>query len=152
MKDEQLDKLQKLLCEATIYAHKDKLTVEDEMEYLPSEHKRIGSVSFQPESMLKYAGMTVTKSGGTYWLKFKAIGRLKEILLTANLPTDFTSLLLNTKFKDSMLLTKDDDITSFFYQSHFTKKIDTASISNEAADIAIRDIEKLFFLKKITYA
>jgi hypothetical protein len=143
-------KLLVLLLDLAIFAHKDKLEREGEYEYLPDEHSERLSVDFNESTMLNYNGMKVTPSGGTYWLRFKAIGKLKSELLSAGMPYTFTVLLVNEKFRKSMWIDKDLDFQKKFVMAVFESRrkgvTDAAKISR-----AISNLEKLSLPLRIKF-
>jgi len=148
--DELEKKLLSLLLDFVIFAHKDKLEREGEFEYCPDEHRERLSVDFNESTMLNYNGMYVTPSGGTYWLGFKAIGKLKLELLSAGMPYTFTVLLLNTKFRKSMWIYKDLDFRNkFIVQGFKTKRKGTTDATKIIQ--AISNLEKLSLFLRIKF-
>ena len=58
--------------------------------------------------------MSVTKSGGTYWLNLSALGDLKLALESAKLPTKFCTLLMNERFRGYVVIQAGDDLDRLF--------------------------------------
>ena len=146
-----IDRILKLLCEITILAHKELIETEEDFEYFPEEHSYEGAVTFSDDSLLEYAGMTVTKSGGTYWLELEATSQLKEILSSATLPTEFYTLLINEKFYDSVYLDQETNFDKVFHSSQFHENFDVKKVNESSIQQAISDIEKIVFVKKLKY-
>jgi hypothetical protein len=94
--------------------------------------------------------MEATKSGGTYWLRFKAIGQLEVELLSAQMPCTFTVLLINDKFRDVMYIDQDLDLNKKLYQAifeDFDQNIDTEKLTS-----TIANLEKMLFMKTIKFS
>ena len=79
-------KILSLLLQFAVYAHKDKLVSDGDYIYDPNTDTQPLSIEFDESTLLSYDGMEVTKSGGTYWLRFRAIGQLEVELLSARMP------------------------------------------------------------------
>jgi hypothetical protein len=143
-------KMLSLLREFAVYAHKDKLVKDGDYTYDPNTDTQPLSIEFDESTLLSYDGMKVTKSGGTYWLKFKAIGHLEAELLSAELPCTFTVLLINDKFRDVMYIDQDLDLNKKLYQAlfeDFDQDIDTDKLTSLVANL-----EKLLLMKTIKFS
>jgi len=139
-----------LLLEFVIFAHRDKLSKDGEFIYDPKIHKEPLSIEFEESTMLRYNGMTVTKSGGTYWLRFKSIGELKKTLLSANLPYTFTALLINEKFRNQMYIDEYLNLDKVLFDCFYVPTI-KRSIDKEKLDKAIDSLDKILVFKRIKY-
>ena len=144
-------KLLALLLDFAIFAHKDKLERDGEYEYCPDEHRERLSVDFNESTMLNYNGMKVTPSGGTYWLRFKAIGKLKSELLSAGIPYTFKVLLVNEKFRKSMWIDKDFDLQKKLVMAIFESRRKGVTDATKTAQ-AISNLEKLSLLPRIKFS
>jgi len=138
------------LLQFAVFAHKDKLVRDGDYIYNPKTDKKPSSIKFDESTFLSYDGMEVTKSGGTYWLKFRAIGQLEVELLSATLPSTFTVLLINDKFRDVIYIDQDLDLNKKLYQAllkDFDQDIDTDKLTS-----LIANLEKLLLLKTIKFS
>jgi len=148
---EQLkSKIISLLRDFAVYAHKDKLVRDGDYIYNPKTNKKPSSINFDESTLLSYDGMEVTKSGGTYWLRFRAIGQLEVELLSAKVPSTFTVLLINDKFRDVMYIDQDLDLNKKLYQAlfeDFDQDIDTDKLTS-----LIANLEKLLLMKTIKFS
>jgi len=148
--DELEKKLISLLLQFAVYAHKDKMLKDGDYIYDPKTDTQPLSIEFDESTLLSYDGMEVTKSGGTYWLKFRAIGPLEVELLSAEMPCTFTVLLINDKFRDVMYIDQDLDLNKKLYQAlyeDFDQNIDTEKLTN-----AIANLEKMLLIKTIKFS
>jgi hypothetical protein len=139
-----------LLLQFAVYAHKDKLVRDGDYIYNPKTNKKPSSINFDESTLLSYDGMEVTESGGTYWLRFRAIGQLEVELLSAQVPCTFTVLLINDKFREVMYIDQDLDLNKKFYQAlfeDFDQDIDTDNLTS-----LIANLEKLLLMKKIKFS
>ena len=151
MNTDSINRILKLLCELTILAHKELIETEEDFEYFPDQHIWEGAVTFNDDLFLEYAGMSVTPSGGTYWLELNAIGPLKEILSSASLPTEFYTLLINEKFYPSVYLDHETNLDKVFHSSQFHENFDMKKINESKIKEVILDIEMIVFEKKLKY-
>ena len=143
-------KVLSLLREFAVYANKDKLVRDGDYSYDPNTDTQPLSIEFDESTLLSYDGMEVTKSGGTYWLRFRAIGQLEVELLSAEIPCAFTVLLINDKFRDVMYIDQDLDLNKKLYQAlfeDFDQEIDTDKLTS-----VITNLEKLLLMKKIKFS
>ena len=143
-------KVLSLLREFAVYANKDKLVRDGDYSYDPNTDTQPLSIEFDESTLLSYDGMEVTKSGGTYWLKFKAIGQLEVELLSAQMPCTFTVLLINDKFRDVMYIDQDLDLNKKLYQAlyeDFDQNIDTEKLTS-----TIANLEKMLLMKTIKFS
>ena len=143
-------KMLSLLLQLAVYAHKDKLARDGDYIYNPKTDKKPLSIEFDESTLLSYDGMEVTKSRGTYWLKFKAIGQLEVELVSAEMPSTFTVLLINEKFQDVMYIDQNINLNSKLYQAlyeDFDQIIDTDKLTN-----AIANLEKILLLKTMKFS
>jgi len=127
------------------------------MKFDPKIHRRADSIAFPVESYVSYKGMSLTQSGGTYWLKLSALGDLKIALATAKLPTKFCTLLMNEKFRKLVEIYPNDDLHRLFFYSCFCtlygkKKFELNSVDEEEADKALKKIDELLLLPLLKYA
>jgi hypothetical protein len=139
-----------LLLQFAVYAHKDKLVRDGDYIYNPKTNKKPSSINFDESTLLSYDGMEVTQSGGTYWLSFKAIGQLEVELLSAEVPSPFTVLLINDKFRDVMYIDRNLDLNKKLYQAlfeDFDQDIDTDKLTSLVANL-----EKLLLMKTIKFS
>ena len=144
------DKMLSLLLQFAVYAHKDKLVRDGDYIYNPKTNKKPSSIEFDESTLLSYDGMEATKSGGTYWLRFRAIGQLEVELLSAEMPCTFTVLLINDKFRDVMYIDQDLDLNKKLYQAlyeDFDKKIDIEKLTS-----TITNLEKMLLMKTIKFS
>jgi hypothetical protein len=143
-------KMLSLLREFAVYAHKDKLVKDGDYIYDPNTDTQPLSIEFDESTLLSYDGMEVTKSGGTYWLKFRAIGQLEVELLSAEVPCTFTVLLINDKFRNVMYIDQNLDFNKKLYQAlfeDFDQDIDTDKLTS-----LIANLEKLLLMKTIKFS
>jgi len=143
-------KMLSLLREFAVYAHKDKLVRDGDYIYDPDTDTQPLSIEFDESTLLIYDGMKVTKSGGTYWLRFRAIGQLEVELLSAEMPCTFTVLLINDKFRDVMYIDQDLDLNKKLFQAlyeDFDQNIDTEKLTN-----TIANLEKMLLMKTIMFS
>jgi hypothetical protein len=143
-------KMLSLLLQFAVYAHKDKLVRDGDYTYDPNTDTQPLSINFDESTLLSYDGMEVTQSGGTYWLRFKAIGQLEVELLSAEVPSTFTVLLINDKFRDVMYIDQDLDLNKKLYQAlfeDFDQDIDTDKLTS-----LIVNLEKLLLMKTIKFS
>ena len=148
--DELEKKLLSLLLQFAVCAHKDKLVRDGDYTYDANTDTQPLSIEFDESTFLSYDGMEVTKSGGTYWLRFKAIGQLEVELLSAQMPCTFTVLLINDKFRDVMYIDQDLDLNKKLYQAlyeDFDQNIDTEKLTS-----TIANLEKMLFMKTIKFS
>ena len=143
-------KILSLLLQFAVCAHKDKLLRDGDYIYVPNTDTQPLSIEFDESTLLSYDGMEVTKSGGTYWLRFRAIGQLEVELISAQIPCTFTVLLINDKFRDVMYIDQDLDLNKNLYQAlfeDFYQNIDTEKLTS-----TIVNLEKLLFMKTIKFS
>jgi len=143
-------KMLSLLREFAVYAHKDKLVKDGDYTYDPNTDTQPLSIEFDESTFLSYDGMEVTSSGGTYWLRFRAIGQLEVELLSAEVPSTFTVLLINDKFRNVMYIDQNLDFNKKLYQAlfeDFDQDIDTNKLTS-----LIANLEKLLLMKTIKFS
>ena len=143
-------KILSLLLQFAVCAHKDKLARDGDYIYNPITDKKPLSIEFDESTLLSYDGMEVTKSGGTYWLRFRAIGQLEVELLSAQMPCTFTVLLINDKFRDVMYIDQDLDLNKKLYQAlyeDFDQNIDAEKLTS-----TIANLEKMLLMKTIKFS
>lgn len=143
-------KLLSLLLEFVIFAHKDKLEREGDYEYHPDEHVEPLSISFHEHTMLSFNGMEVTESGGTYWLRFKTTGKLEKELLKSGMPTTFTALLINEKFRSLMYIDEETNFKKILAVALFEEDNKKKKEQDKLLE-AILNIEKLTLLSRIKF-
>ena len=139
-----------LLLQFAVYAHKDKLVRDGDYIYNPKTNKEPSSINFDESTLLSYDGMEVTKSGGTYWLRFRAIGQLEVELLSAQVPSTFTVLLINDKFREVMYIDQDLDLNKKLYQALFEDF--NQDIGTDKLTSLIANLEKLLLMKSIKFS
>lgn len=157
MEKEQLSGILDRLREVTVLAHKGLLANVSGIKYDPNIHKWADTIHFPVDSFVAYKGMSVTTSGGTYWLKLSALGELKSSLESAKLPTKFCTLLMNEHFGRHLEISSDDDLNRLFFQSLFSTlhgKIvfDVSSVDQREVDQALQRIDKLLLIPRIKYS
>jgi hypothetical protein len=157
MEKEQLNEVLERLREVTVLANKSLLAISDGIKYDPNIHKWSGTIRFPEDSFIAYKGMSVTESGGTYWLKFSAFGELKSALESAKLPSKFCTLLMNERFRSYIDIQAGDDLNRLFFGSvfftlHSKGEFDIHSVDENEANKALLKIEKLLLIPRIKYA
>ena len=142
----------KLLLEFAIYAHKELLNTDEEIEYDPSFCYTPEPIDFDPKNYVRFHGMTLSDSQGTYWIALEALDELEQYLKKAGFPTIFTVLLMNEKFREYIYIDDTSDLKKLFYNCVFEKEIDYKNLNKEKIESAITDIDKLLMFPRIQYA
>ena len=141
----------KLLLEFVIHAHKELLRKHGEIEYEPSFQYTPHPIIFDPANYLRFHSLTISKSGGTYWIQLQALDELEQYLKHAGFPTIFTTTLVNQDFRRTMLIDEEITLKKVFYNCLFKKRIAYAKLNQEKIESAITDIDKLLMLPRIKY-
>jgi hypothetical protein len=144
------DKTLSLLREFVIYAHKDKLERDGDYVYDPAFTKEPLSIDFNESTMLSYDGMEITESGGTYWLRFKTTGELEVELISADMPSSFTILLVNENFRDVIYIDQYFNLNNYLALAlfeKFDKDINTFKLTK-----TILNLEKILLFNKIKFS
>ncbi len=141
----------KLLLEFAICAHKELLNTDGEIEYDPSFCYTPDPIDFDPANYIRFHGMTLSDSQGTYWIELATLDKLKQYLKNAGLPTIFTVLLMNEKFRKNVYIDETSDLKRLFYGCVFEKKINYEKLNKESVESALIDIDKLLLFQRIKY-
>lgn len=147
------EQLLKVLRDVVIFAHKDKLERDGEFEYCRYDSEEPLSVEFHKSTLLEYDGLDwVSDSGGTYALRFKAIGKLEDELRKADVSTTFIIHLCEFNFRPTILIDNSFEKVGCFTGAYFEegaspKEKDATKIIELA-----QKIDRLILLKKLKYA
>lgn len=157
MEKDQINELLERLREFTVLAHRGLLAKIGCIKYDPNIHKWADTIEFPVDSFVAYKGMSVTESGGTYWLKLSALGELKSSLESAKLPTKFCTLLINQRFRGHLEIQANDDLNRLFVQSvfstlHSKRVFDRSYLDLDEVDLALQRIDKLLLIPRIKYS
>lgn len=111
-----LQKLQDKLLKLVMIAHSHMLTEEDELVYMPAIQGGVSLVQFDDALLIKLVDLSASDSGGTYFLKFEALGSLANALQAGGLATVFDAWLINAKFKRIFVIDEHCDLEKIFWQ------------------------------------